>query len=145
MATYEIFTLDDLQDIASGHMADDCVLMNNIDALHPDDILDPSGVPVDEWNPKDIVNFPGVYYGFEPLYHAASGTLFTGTFDGGGFTISNLYINRPSAFYGTETFISIFERFSYRRNLYIDKIEPFVGKPVVKVITGMRRVGKSCF
>jgi len=33
----------------------------------------------------------------------------------------------------------------YKRNLYINKIEPFVGKPVVKVITGMRRVGKSCF
>lgn len=33
----------------------------------------------------------------------------------------------------------------HKRNLYIDKVEPFVGKPVVKVITGMRRVGKSCF
>ena len=32
----------------------------------------------------------------------------------------------------------------YKRNLYIDRIRPFVGKPVVKVITGMRRVGKSC-
>lgn len=30
------------------------------------------------------------------------------------------------------------------RNLYIRRIEPFVGKPVVKVITGMRRAGKSC-
>lgn len=33
----------------------------------------------------------------------------------------------------------------YKRNLYIEKIQPYVDKPVVKVITGMRRVGKSCF
>ena len=32
----------------------------------------------------------------------------------------------------------------YKRNLYIRKITPFLGKPVVKVITGMRRSGKSC-
>jgi len=33
----------------------------------------------------------------------------------------------------------------YKRNLYIEKIHPYIDKPVVKVITGMRRVGKSCF
>ncbi|MBU4201313.1 MAG: ATP-binding protein [Verrucomicrobia bacterium] len=32
----------------------------------------------------------------------------------------------------------------YKRNLYVQKIAPFLGKPVVKVITGMRRSGKSC-
>lgn len=32
----------------------------------------------------------------------------------------------------------------YKRKLYIKKIMPFVNKPVIKVITGMRRVGKSC-
>lgn len=32
----------------------------------------------------------------------------------------------------------------HRRNLYLKKIIPFVNKPVIKVITGMRRVGKSC-
>lgn len=31
----------------------------------------------------------------------------------------------------------------HRRNLYLKKIIPFVNKPVIKVITGMRRVGKS--
>ena len=31
----------------------------------------------------------------------------------------------------------------YKRNLYLDKIAPFRDKPVVKAITGMRRVGKS--
>ena len=31
----------------------------------------------------------------------------------------------------------------HRRNLYLNKIIPFVNKPVIKVITGMRRVGKS--
>ena len=33
----------------------------------------------------------------------------------------------------------------YKRNLYINRINPYIGKPVIKVITGMRRVGKSCF
>lgn len=33
----------------------------------------------------------------------------------------------------------------YTRTLYLDAIGPFIAKPVVKVITGMRRVGKSCF
>lgn len=32
----------------------------------------------------------------------------------------------------------------YKRNHYLKKIAPFMGKPVVKVITGMRRSGKSC-
>jgi hypothetical protein len=32
----------------------------------------------------------------------------------------------------------------YKRNLYVEKITPFLGRPVVKVITGMRRSGKSC-
>lgn len=32
----------------------------------------------------------------------------------------------------------------YTRNLYLDKISPFFNKPVIKIITGMRRVGKSC-
>jgi uncharacterized protein len=32
----------------------------------------------------------------------------------------------------------------YTRNNYIQAISPFIGKPVVKVITGMRRSGKSC-
>ncbi len=31
----------------------------------------------------------------------------------------------------------------YKRNFYVDKIKPFIGKPVIKVLTGMRRVGKS--
>ena len=33
----------------------------------------------------------------------------------------------------------------YKRNLYIEKIRPYTDKPIVKVITGMRRTGKSCF
>lgn len=31
----------------------------------------------------------------------------------------------------------------YKRSMYLDLILPFVGKPVVKVLVGMRRVGKS--
>ena len=30
-----------------------------------------------------------------------------------------------------------------KRNLYLKKIEPFIGKPIIKILTGMRRVGKS--
>lgn len=33
----------------------------------------------------------------------------------------------------------------YNRNKYYNTIKPFIGKPVIKVITGMRRVGKSTF
>ena len=33
----------------------------------------------------------------------------------------------------------------YKRNLYLSRILPFLDKPVIKVITGMRRTGKSCF
>lgn len=31
------------------------------------------------------------------------------------------------------------------RKEYLEQIIPFINKPVIKVITGMRRVGKSCF
>ena len=30
-----------------------------------------------------------------------------------------------------------------KRELYLQKIEPFIGKPIIKILTGMRRVGKS--
>lgn len=33
----------------------------------------------------------------------------------------------------------------YTRNFYLDRIKSFINKPVIKVITGMRRVGKSYF
>lgn len=33
----------------------------------------------------------------------------------------------------------------YKRNLYIDRVVKYLSTPVVKVITGMRRVGKSYF
>jgi len=33
----------------------------------------------------------------------------------------------------------------YVRNIYLNKIKKFIDKPVIKIITGMRRVGKSCF
>jgi len=29
------------------------------------------------------------------------------------------------------------------RSLYLNKIKPFIGKPIIKILTGMRRVGKS--
>jgi predicted AAA+ superfamily ATPase len=32
-----------------------------------------------------------------------------------------------------------------QRERYIKKIRPFIGKPIIKVITGIRRCGKSTF
>jgi predicted AAA+ superfamily ATPase len=32
----------------------------------------------------------------------------------------------------------------HTRNLYMRRIRPFLGRPMVKILTGMRRVGKSC-
>lgn len=77
MATYNISTLDELQAMNS-HLADDCVLLNDINA-----------VETRTWNEK--AGFPDTYEGFEPV-----GSL-TGSFNGQGFTISNLYINRPTS------------------------------------------------
>ena len=36
------------------------------------------------------------------------------------------------------------ESFFYSRNLYEEHLRPWVDNPVIKIITGMRRVGKSC-
>ena len=33
----------------------------------------------------------------------------------------------------------------YKRKIYLERIEPFIDTPLIKVITGMRRVGKSVF
>jgi len=33
----------------------------------------------------------------------------------------------------------------HTRNLYMNRMKPFIDKPVIKVITGLRRSGKSCF
>lgn len=30
------------------------------------------------------------------------------------------------------------------RPLYTERIKPFIGKDIIKVLTGQRRVGKSC-
>lgn len=32
----------------------------------------------------------------------------------------------------------------YSRDFYIERIKPFLKRPVIKILTGMRRVGKSC-
>lgn len=83
MATYNISTLAQLQAISS-HLADDCILLNDIDAS-----------ATRTWN--EVPNYSDNYYGFQPV-----GT-FTGTFDGQGHTITNLYINRTTEFGTTPT------------------------------------------
>jgi hypothetical protein len=75
MATYTITTLAELQAMSS-HLTDNCVLVNDIDAS-----------ATKYWNPGTGTN-AGICYGFAPI------TSFGGTFDGGGYTIKNLYIRR---------------------------------------------------
>lgn len=72
MAVYNISTLAQLQAISPDHLADDCVLLNNIDAS-----------ATEGWNEG---------LGFEPIgtYTAP----FTGSFDGQYHTIDSLYISR---------------------------------------------------
>jgi len=36
------------------------------------------------------------------------------------------------------------ENFYYKRKIYAERLRRWVDKPVIKIITGMRRVGKSC-
>lgn len=76
-------------------MADDCVLLNDIDCSDSRTA-----------NPK--AGFPGTYYGFQPIGTNASP--FTGTFDGGGFKLSNLYINRPLTGDPRSSYVGLFGR-----------------------------------
>ena len=66
------------------NLAADYVLVNDIDAG-----------ATRTWN--EVAGFTGRYYGFKPV---GWDTIFSGTFDGQGYTISNLYINRTTE-YGT--------------------------------------------
>jgi uncharacterized protein with HEPN domain len=57
----------------------------------------------------------------------------------GGAAVPELaYFVYGGCFYG------IMNTFLHTRNFYQGRIRPWVGKPVIKVLTGMRRVGKSC-
>lgn len=93
MATYHISTLLGLQAM-SADLAGDYILDNDIDASD-----------TEEWNLSG-----SEYLGFEPI--GASGAEFTGSFDGGNFTISGLYINRK-----TTDYIGLFGAVQYAANL----------------------------
>ena len=84
MATYNISTYVHLQAMES-HLSDDCVLLNDIDCS-------------DSKEAHPIAGEPGTYNGFDPI--GQNGTEFEGTFDGGGFTLSNLYVNWDDRFCG---------------------------------------------
>ncbi len=75
MARYEIYNLTQLQAMNS-HLDDECYLMNDIDASE-----------TKTWNPSG-----SIYLGFQPIGDSVNP--FTGSFDGGNFKITNLYINR---------------------------------------------------
>lgn len=76
-----ISTLAQLQAMQD-NLAADYVLVNDIDAG-----------ATRTWN--EVPSYTGRYYGFKPVGYSAD---FTGTFDGQGYTISNLYINRTTEF-----------------------------------------------
>ena len=78
MASYNIASYSDLKTIKDD-LAGDYTLTADIDAS-------------DSEEENAIAGFPGTYNGFEPV--GSTATPFTGTLDGGSFTISNLYINR---------------------------------------------------
>lgn len=78
-----ISTLAELQAMQDDLTAD-YVLVNDIDAG-----------ATRTWN--EVTGYTGRYYGFKPVGYS---TAFSGTFDGQGYTISNLYINRTTE-YGT--------------------------------------------
>jgi hypothetical protein len=77
---YQIATLAQLQEVKD-YLSSYFLLMNDIDAS-----------ATETWN-YDITS--NTFFGFEPI-GAYNATPFTGSFDGGGFTISNLYINRTT-------------------------------------------------
>ncbi|MFA5154125.1 MAG: hypothetical protein WC554_16365, partial [Clostridia bacterium] len=116
MATYTITTLDELQEMQS-HRDDECVLANNIDASE-----------TRTWNYSD-----GEYHGFQPIGTAVnpySGSLelpFTGSFDGGGFTISNLYINRTGQYDYYQSFLGHVEQIANKIDNGTFVTDPAVG------------------
>ncbi len=83
MAIYNITNYDELQ-LMSSHKTDDCVLLNDIDAAA-------------SRTANEIAGKPDTYNGFDPII------TFTGSFDGQGFKIINLYINRD-----TEDYVGLF-------------------------------------
>jgi len=111
MATYYIYTLQDLQDIANGHLTDDCVLMNDIDAS-----------ATRTWNDGA---------GFLPIRGSYG---FKGTFDGQGYSIFNLYINRPSSNY-----VELFGELDCNGNKFVKDL-----KLINVEILGYRYVGGLC-
>ncbi len=86
MAT-KIYNVTDLQNMKND-LAGDYELANDIDASE-----------TETWN-EDPGN-PGTYFGFEPL------GAFSGSFDGQGYAITALYINRPTWSSGGGLFSSI--------------------------------------
>ncbi len=114
MATFNISTLAQLQDMEN-HKTDTCVLLNDIDAA-----------ATRNWNEGN----PDVYAGFDPII------TFQGYFDGGGFTISNLYINRP-----TEAYVGLFGKTQvnadsyYIKDVTLENVD-ITGKDVVGALCG---------
>jgi uncharacterized delta-60 repeat protein len=87
----------------SGTSGDPYIITNVIQLQEMKDNLTAYYILGNDIDASDTVNWnedpenPGTYYGFEPIGTLA--TRFTGSFDGQGYKIENLYINRPSTFY----------------------------------------------
>ena len=86
-AAYEIWTIYDLQDMEDD-LAGDYVLMADIDAS----ATNPNSLNFDSTEWGDGTGFRPV--GYQWVGWPYTKLPFTGTFDGNGYTINNLYINR---------------------------------------------------
>jgi hypothetical protein len=109
---YQVATLDQLQSIGS-YLDKYFILTSNIDA---------SGTAT--WNLS-----VGVYRGFVPI--GTNSSPFTGTLDGGGYTISKLTINR-----GSTSAVGLFGRLDGTvKNLMLDSVN-IIGDSYVGGLTG---------
>lgn len=99
----KIYSIEDLLRVGSGidgwDLDKDYMLMENLDFNDDSSYLNPNEVGVD-WNgdgstAESIKTQLTAGVGFNPIGNSSA--KFTGTFNGNGYTISNLYINRTSS------------------------------------------------
>ncbi|MDD2482766.1 MAG: fibronectin type III domain-containing protein [Candidatus Shapirobacteria bacterium] len=108
---YQIETCDQLQNIGATNADNTAPYLDSYFILTKD--IDCSVTST--WN-EDSGN-PGTYFGFKAIYYYDAvndiNYPFTGSFDGNNFTISNLYINRPTEYrvslFGYNSESSIFD------------------------------------
>ena len=93
MASLEIATIEDLNRVRYT-LDGNYVLMNDLDFNEDNSYINPTANKA-IYTPNDMADITmATNAGFRPI--GTNANSFTGTFDGNGFTISNLYINRTA-------------------------------------------------